>query len=225
LFINRVDRHYEGATLGRLLRSAGKDIVLWDNVLGKPGPERRFDARTKPCTDKRVRLRLKRVGNQLSYLLGPGLEGESFEELPEKQFGNDGIAQIALIATTGNQPVGVDVRWIDLRIRSHRVHGDAPSTMQIAETPRLFSRVWLVVALFGVFGVVLSLAAAKYLKRKRQHSDGKAVGFWTSTCSNCGKPLKARAELAGKNVKCPICGAIAKVAAQATEGRVADAPE
>lgn len=37
-----------------------------------------------------------------------------FTELPPNTFAVDHIAQIVMIVTTGKQPVGVDVRWIDL---------------------------------------------------------------------------------------------------------------
>ena len=71
-------------------------------------------------------LRLKREGGQLLYLLGAGLEGESYEELQPKTFGPKDIQQVLVRVTTGKQPCSVDVRLIDLRIRSVINSGRAP---------------------------------------------------------------------------------------------------
>src|SRR5262245_29318912 len=163
LFINKVDRHYEGATLGRLLRSGGKDVVLWDHVLGKPGPERTFDADTRPCTDQRFRMRLKRTGGRLSYALAKGLEGAAFEELPAKHFGNDGVNQIVVIVTTGNQPVGVDVRWIDLRVLCDGIRGPMPAVAVQTAGP---SRAWLLAG--SLVSVLLLLLVAGVDLRERR---------------------------------------------------------
>ena len=118
LFINKVDPAAEGATLGRLVRPKGKQVVFWDQGFGKKKDELQFDIEYRPYSENQMRLRLNRAGTQLSYLLGKGLQGENFDELPTKEFGGNDIEKVIVRVTTGKQPVLVDVRLIELRIRS-----------------------------------------------------------------------------------------------------------
>ncbi len=207
-FINKQDKPGAGATIGRLLRPNGKDILLVDHVFGK-GHNPPHEAVESLSTDKRLRMRFKRTGAKLSYHVAPGLQDTKFEELWATNFGTDDIRQVIMIVTTGKQPAGIDVRWIDLRIRSAGVHGPMPPM------PTEPSRLWLVTALLAAFGVLVvllvSIAAALFLQRRWQQLDVVAAGFTLFDCPHCGKRLKAKTELAGKNVKCPKCGTAAPV--------------
>src|SRR5262249_28287691 len=70
LFINKVDPAVEGAGIGRLLRASGEEVVYWDRSTGRKAEELQFDADFRAWPDRELRLRLKRTGAQLSYLLG-----------------------------------------------------------------------------------------------------------------------------------------------------------
>jgi predicted RNA-binding Zn-ribbon protein involved in translation (DUF1610 family) len=211
LFINKIDRHYEGATLGRLLRAKDKDIILADLVTGKAGPERKFEVHTKPSSDQRFRLRYKRTGAQLSYFVGKGFEGDAFEEMPARTFGEDPLSQIVMIVTTGKQPAEVDVRWIDLRIRCDGVRGAIPASAVIVE-PAAPSRI----RLFALFGMALFLlggatTVAYWRWRRRLRATSELVSF---VCPGCGALLRTKVGSAGKTVKCPKCGHAAVVPGQ-----------
>jgi hypothetical protein len=171
LFINKVDPAAEGATLGRLVRPKGKQVVFWDLGIGKKKEELQFDIDFRPYSEDQMRLRLKRTGTQLSYLLAKGLTGENFDELPAKEFGGNDIEKVLVRVTTGQQPVLVDVRLIELRIRS----GAAPATPIPAVTTTVpYSRGWLlagscVMVVILLFAVVV-LVALLY-RRQRGNTD------------------------------------------------------
>jgi WD40 repeat protein len=80
--------------------------------------------------------------------------------------------------------------------------------------------------------LALSLAAYFYLRRRRgrkgpagasprgEKAHRPAVSTASSlTCSGCGKSFTARAELAGKAVKCPTCGQVMTIPGPAPVGQ------
>jgi serine/threonine protein kinase len=199
LFINKVDPPTEGATFGRLLRAGGKEVVFWDQGFGKSAEQMQYDIDFRPCTDKVLRLRLKREGDQLLYLLGTGLAGESFEELSPKTFGPKDIQQVLVRVTTGKQPCSVDVRLIDLRIRS----GATPANPIAATATPVY--LWLLAASVIALAITFVLGAALYARKRRGESGEAGDGSFLFTCPGCGRRLKATVKIAGKMVKCPEC--------------------
>jgi hypothetical protein len=169
LYINKVEPVAEGATLGRLVRPKGSQVIFWDQGLGRKKEELQFDVDFRPFAANQFRLRLQRTAAQLSYLLAKGLEGDNFDELPAKEFGGTDIKQVLVRVSTGQQPAHVDVRLVDLRIRS----GAPPATPIPARSVEVGSRGWLVAALF-VFVVILALGVvvlALLLRRQRPATD------------------------------------------------------
>jgi DNA-directed RNA polymerase subunit RPC12/RpoP len=175
------------------------------------------------CTVDVLRMRLKRTGATLHFLWAPGAVGDDFVEVHEKDFGADDIEHVRLFALNGRQPCNVDVRLIDLRIRSA---GQADTPLPTA--PKTETKGWWAAGLIGALGVILSFAAAAWLlARKRRRADKTpeppatkdeqtrlppdgdgemATAPISIQCSACGKNLRARAELVGKKVRCPHCG-------------------
>jgi hypothetical protein len=115
LYVNRAATPTEGSTLGRLMRTGGRETVVWDR---SPGQNSKFEGSDRPCLAKTVRLRMKRTGNQWHYLWAPGAAGDNFEEVNQWQFGDEEIKQVTLRCATGGQPCAVEVRYIDLLIKS-----------------------------------------------------------------------------------------------------------
>jgi hypothetical protein len=113
LFLNKVEPTNQGASFGRLSRGAGKEVIYYD-LFGKPGEA---DIAFAPCHEKLVRLRMKRTASRVAYLLGNGIAGENFAAVGAKDFGDD-IQQVTVRILTGKMPYSVDVRLIDLRVRS-----------------------------------------------------------------------------------------------------------
>ncbi len=153
LYINKVNPTAEGATLGRITKPTGEQEVFWDQSFGKTAEERQYDLGHRPYTENQIRLRMKRTGTQLAYFVGKGFNGDHFDELPAKEFGGIDIKQVIVRVTTGGQRANLDVRLIDLRIRS----GAAPETpIPETKTAGESSNTWLLAALC-VMVLILSL--------------------------------------------------------------------
>jgi hypothetical protein len=167
LFINKVDPEAEGATLGRITKPNGNQIIFWDQGFGKKKEELQYDIGDRPFAETRMRLRMKRTGTRLAYFVGKGLKGDHFDELPAKEFGGNDIQKVIVRVTTGRQRASVDVRLIDFRIRS----GAAPATpIPAPKTPVESSRSWLLAALCVVVSIlsllVIVLAALLFLRQR-----------------------------------------------------------
>jgi hypothetical protein len=218
LFLSRVDPTNQGASFGRLSRPDGKEVVYGD-LYGKPGET---DIDFQPCADKLVRLRLKRTGSQLAYLLGQGpADGENFKEVTSKNFGRDDIHQVTVRVLTGKQPFSVDARLIDLRIRSGGM--SANRTSAVAQ-PAPRSRVWLVGALLIALTIVVSLVLGFVLRKRgrdaRKASTPAARVSVSFTCPKCGRILNIKPDMAGMEVKCSQCAtAVFIPAVEAGEAR------
>jgi hypothetical protein len=137
---------------------------------------------TQPTEVRRGKLRLVRQGAVLSHLVADAGE-DTFRELYQWEFGTNEVIIVRLLATNYDTPVGVDARLVDLRIRARSMKHD-PAAASMPRGPR--SRGWLALALLA----------------------SPAISF---ACSHCGKNLRARANLAGKTVRCPQCGNAALV--------------
>jgi hypothetical protein len=200
-----------GAGINRLMRAGGNDRIVCDQA--EKGDLKRF-----ACTDKVLRMRLKRTGTTLAFLWAPGAAGSDFTEIHRCEFGNASIDRIRLAATTGRQPSRVDVRLIDLRVRSGWANDSAPP-----ESSRAWM-LWVGLAL-AALGVSLILGIALAIRRSRgltgiaaASSTADAGSLTTFTCSGCQSNLRVRAELAGKTVKCPRCGQAVHVPAASAQG-------
>lgn len=170
LYINKVNPTAEGATLGRITKPTGEQLIFWDQSFGKIPEERQYDIKDRPYTENQIRLRMKRTGTQLAYFVGKGLNGNLFDELPAKEFGGIDIQQVIVRVTTGKQRANLDVRLIDLRIRS----GAAPATPIPAPNTTVESaRSWLVAALcvaVSVLSLIVVVLAALLFRRHRSES-------------------------------------------------------
>jgi len=206
-----------GAGIGRLVRVNDKQLLLCNQAIEGPGKNTSWPEKGSPCTDTLLRLRLKRTGTTLHYLWAQGTAGEDFKEIDQCEFGDSEIHRIRLTAGTGRQPCNLDVRLIDLRVRSQTSDLPAASSLSPAGAPSKSRwQVWLVLALVLTLSVGLWLAVRQ--SRRARETSVRAVappeqGQPEATplpisfaCSGCGKTLKAKVELAGKKVKCPQCG-------------------
>jgi Protein of unknown function (DUF1583) len=178
LRVQQADPAPEGATIARVVRAGGKQILVWDRVPDKGGKNA---GGVHPCKDNLVRLRLKRTGTTLHYLWAPGLAGDNFQEIHAyKNFGDSDIVAARMNVLTGREPCNVDVRFIDLRVRSGGlVAADAPNVAPVvaplnnlapapddAPKSRTALIVTLVVGLAVTVLLMLGVAAGIYLKRQ-----------------------------------------------------------
>jgi predicted RNA-binding Zn-ribbon protein involved in translation (DUF1610 family) len=206
-----------GVQLRRQVGMKGKHALLANRY--QPVPDNRnldWKQRSTPCPDSLVRLRLKRTGTTAYYLWAPGAAGDAFKELHQFELGNDDIEHVRLFAFNNQHPCAVDVRLIDLRIRSGN-----PSVGAAALTPPgAASRLWLAVVVGIALAVGLGLAVWHGSRSRTRHRATPAPAAVDAlaaavalmfACPECGTSLKARPELAGKRIKCRQCGKAIRV--------------
>jgi hypothetical protein len=219
----------EAARVGRLTRANDWQVATWDRWATVEG-KRTFQFRSSPATGKAARLRLQRVGTTLHFLWSPDTAGDTFEEISQCEFGAEDVAllRLELNTDTGGQPGALDLRLLDLKIRSGTLA--AGEVFAPVEEPRSRSKGWLLAAgLLGLgvlfFWVALRVCLSlRHRRRARQTANRDSVPRSLAgseateapvsfPCPGCGKKLKARSGLAGKKVKCPHCGKAASVPA------------
>ena len=148
-----------GASLCRLRRRGDRDLLLWDHSqagTGKGGPPVYEDS--LPCPDKSGRLCLKRVGPMVHYLWSAGLEGGPYTELAKVDYGDGAVDRIRLAGVTGRQPFNLDVRLLELHVRSK----SADPTIQTAMgSPRRSWKLWAVAAIFLGLGLATWFAVRR----------------------------------------------------------------
>jgi predicted RNA-binding Zn-ribbon protein involved in translation (DUF1610 family) len=200
------------------VRPGGKQVLRWERVLDVPDKTPEVEGGQVPCADTVGRLRVRRRGTTLFYSWAPGTGGEPFREIQQQEFGAEDIQQVALTAMTGQQPCDLDVRFLDFR-----VHNGTPAAAPVAAAapgPTGGSRRsgWAL-----ALGVVVALGLGAWLavrqgRRARTATAGAtapggtgelaaSVSALSFPCPDCGKNLRARADLAGKKVRCPQCKA------------------
>jgi hypothetical protein len=219
----------EKARVGRLVRSKGRQVATWDRWVTVDGKER-FLVGAAPAQGNVGRLRLKRTKDLLHFLWAPGLEGDTFQQVHQAEFE---YPEVTLIrwelssAVDDGQSGALDVRLLDLKIRS----STAPEHLagEADQPPAGSSTMWLLGA--AIIGLLLlsALAISLLLRRRRSapaaadsataplqaDSAGPPIAF---ACSHCGRRLKARVNLAGKQTRCPHCGQLAVVPESASGG-------
>lgn len=148
-----------GASLCRLRRKGGSEVLLWDQafeVEGKKSPK--VIEGLVPRADKIGRLRLRRCGTTLQYLWAPGLEGGAFEQVHQVDFGDGPIDRVRLAAVTGRQPCNLDLRLIDFQIHSQTSERSTPVAAASAAAPPRAWRIWGVGALVVAIAIGATLA-------------------------------------------------------------------
>jgi hypothetical protein len=213
----------QAARIGRLSRAQGKQVVTWDRW-GEVAGKRKFLVGDAPCSDKGVRLRLKRVGTNLDFLWAPEGAGDRFTSIHQCEFGADDITELRweLNPQLGDRPALLDFRLVDLTVRS----GNLTANPVPATEEKNSSGGWLVLAALLAFVILSSLAAWAVVRHRRpkerpavatgqeeNEEPTTALPQVSFPCSGCGRNLKAKAALAGQKVKCSQCGKVVLVPA------------
>jgi serine/threonine protein kinase len=220
----------DALALGRLKTPDAGDVYLCSFMTTRDG-KRRYDSRLFPAPASAGRLRLSRKGTEVVCWAAEG--AGDFRELCRFEAGAADVKFIRVAAYPGQSSEPVDVRLVDLRVRS-----DAPILDQGVDSSQAPAgapaRAWLA-ALEGL-GLLLTLAAAVVLGLwlRRRGRAAKAPGCpaedepaaataFLFPCPGCRKNLRARPELVGRKVKCPECGQAGVVPPPRTDqgGRIA----
>lgn len=144
-----VDTPTKGKQLRRVVGAKGNpNLLVTGFVLAGKGQHWDKEYRT-PCPDNLLRLRLARSGTTLHYAWAPGLVGDNFVELHQEDIGTDDVDHVKVMALNAQKPCLVDVRLLELRIRS------GPQGNAAAPAPAGPSRSWLAAAI--VIGMMLTL--------------------------------------------------------------------
>jgi hypothetical protein len=73
-----------------------------------------------PCTETTLRLRLRRIGDEMYYLWSPALTGDDFQLAGKTTLGPKDVEFVRLTAITDQKSYDIDVRWLDLEIRGQK---------------------------------------------------------------------------------------------------------
>jgi hypothetical protein len=177
-----------------------------------------------PSTSTTGKLRLKRVGSRLRYLVADGPDAP-FVQVNEVEFGTTDVLVIQVGGSTGDSDAGLDFRMLSLTVQSEE---DLPGLPEMsAETPDQWGKGWLMAA--ALIAVVILTTAALGAWLHRRHGGKRPNGHPPQTvpgtsapevaikaeaippaisfpCPGCQKTLRAKTALAGKKLKCPQCG-------------------
>jgi hypothetical protein len=202
LFAHIVKNPQQGLGMYRMVRTQDGEIYLvshnYFDAAGKP----KYDQTAVPTTIRAGRLRIARTGEEATASAAEGNDGP-FRELAHYKIGPDDITVLFLMAFTGHQQEPADLRVTSLQIRSTASPVANAAVVEGAAPPPARSSLLL---LGGALLLLLAAGAAGvawYALRGR--GTARAAPPLAVTCPGCGKNLQARAELAGKRVKCPHC--------------------
>jgi DNA-directed RNA polymerase subunit RPC12/RpoP len=214
------------AKVGRFIRPAegsGYATEFWNN---NPPPDKVWQAQFEPSEGPRGQLRLVREGSILRFLVADGPEN-TFRQIDVAKIGADDLPVVQFVVVdSGTEGNLVDARLIELKIRSGALPQEersATAPLPEQERPAGSNGGSTLVKLFGLIiacALATALGGFLYWRRSRRLATTPlpAAGPNTSagmeamplpisfSCAACSKQLKARAELAGKKVRCSQCG-------------------
>jgi hypothetical protein len=196
------------ARVGRYARPRGEQVILWD-FWPVVDSVRKFEGGASPCVVTVGRMRLQRIGTILHFLWSAETSGENFDEIHTTEYGIEDTRFFTFVAESSGQPCAVDIRLVDIRIRS--VSENAPIIQWSAAAVAALC----VVAGGGLLGwrLVKRKGAQPRLETPETKMTNEEAAVAVSTaaveleCPNCHKRLKVLAHVVGKKVKCPGCNA------------------
>lgn len=115
-----------------------------------------------PCTEKLLRLRLRREGEIVHYLWAPGVADGEFQEIHRYPLGTEPIDQVRVFAFNNQVPCKVDVLVHELSIQG------VDPTQRPAPGERALSRLWLVAVVVLVAGLLAAFVIIGFVVRRRR---------------------------------------------------------
>jgi DNA-directed RNA polymerase subunit RPC12/RpoP len=173
-------------------------------------------------------LRLARSGREVTLSAAEGASRE-FREVGRSELGPEDLTLVRLSAYPGHAQNALDLLLKDVRVHSlskaeAQTPATAPETAPASVEVPQAAKGWAGTAGFVLVLILIAVGGTwLYLRWNSQDSksvspnvvsksapvrgqDSKSPAAISVACAACGKTLRARAELAGKRIKCPKCG-------------------
>lgn len=158
--------------IGRMHTKKGKQILLCSRQhIDETGQH--WAQHPRPCEESLLRIRLKRTGKTVSYQFAPGVEGGTFEEVHREEFGDDPIERIRLTAANQQTEAAMDIRVLQLQVRS-----DFPPLPAEPRAERAGLRL-VKLLLVGIGAVLVAGLAAYVWKRRRSFDSCRGVSTFS----------------------------------------------
>jgi hypothetical protein len=203
----------------RVERAGGMQYTTWVSRWNDTTGKNDYTHHHFPTGSKKAALRMVRAGDRVAYYVMDH-PGQPFALLRDNLFTADTLEDVRLTGSTGKgEQAALDVLVTDVRIRA------ASLILPETEDPASNLKLWVALGIAVAFALFLTMAllltrrhAPRLPAIGEPHSatgappaepgapgpDAAAPVFFL--CDGCGKKLKAKANLAGKKVKCPRCG-------------------
>ncbi len=205
LFALTVPKPQQGLGVYRMARVREGEVYFVSRNYLNPDGSRAYQQKHFPANVKAGRLRISRNGPKATAWAAEGTS-DNFQVLCSYDIGPEDIKGIWLMAFTGHARYPLDLLVTDLTIRSGI---PIPSAPPDEPAPGLAPRLWKFLAIALVVLLACVAAAWWFVRRgpsKAVAGSANARGTDAVACPGCGKNLRVRPELAGKKVKCPVCG-------------------
>ncbi|MFV1965065.1 MAG: DUF1583 domain-containing protein [Pirellulaceae bacterium] len=144
------DHRQEWASLQRLCQSNGSQIYSAHRAVMEGGSYK-HSSELSPTKAMTGRLRLRRSGSTLDYLVADGPSDE-FRQLREVAFTDGDLVQVYFAAQTGGSPTAVDVAWTGITLQAEAL----VPTYEAPSGPPLWPVFILILVLFA--GVTATIA-------------------------------------------------------------------
>lgn len=168
---------------------------------------------------KSGRLRMTRTGATVTYSVSDEPSGENFTPLTQLAFTSDPLEDIHVVGSTGGPQAGLEARVTDIVVHGQSLSRTTESTAATGPAGPAASHRTLYVGTAAVALTGLAVGLALWRRRSRSpatttnaaapapvDTPAPVDGPIALACPSCGKKLKVRPELAGKQVACPQCG-------------------
>jgi serine/threonine protein kinase len=212
------------ARLGRSRQLTGEQFGAHKLVTGPDGKEKYVNNAHRSATRSRGKLRLVRNGSTLHYQVAE--DGDNWMRIQSVEIGTDDVKTVQLHCFTMYTPIALDVRLIELTIDADEFpNGMGSERVATGATipevpPETEKKGWLAGTVILGLLMALSLGGWLFLRPRRRAGQEppdavemkqpskpvEAARPIFAQCSECETKLKARADWAGKKVKCPKCG-------------------
>jgi WD40 repeat protein len=144
----------------------GSEVFVTDRLRLVNGTEQ-HQVKSFPATASACKLRLKRVGPVVHYLVAEG-DSEQFTDLHQIDIGTDDVHCIQIGGHTGGSQSGLDMRLLDFTVQAEELPGNPQARAQVA---------WGRSLLLGLefFGVLLALSTAVWLSPHHARADKQSL--------------------------------------------------